>query len=121
MRKEAPMARLRSNLVGSWVFVLVGIWLSSGQAVAESIPTSSLPDYKTYRAELINSGWVPDYNFGAKNDDGSPMYVFPEVVCGNKTCSSQWIAKSDRRRVVIVLWMDSDGTYKLAPQIEFPD
>jgi hypothetical protein len=49
------------------------------------------------------------------------MYRFPEVSCGNKLCSAQWIAKSDRRRVIIIIWMDSKGGYRVAPQIEFPN
>ena len=93
--------------------------LPNAQAIAESIPVSALTSYENFRSDLLRSGWVPDYNYGAKHDDGSPMYLFPEVICGNKLCSAQWIGRTDRKRVVFVLWMDPNGGYRVAPQIEF--
>jgi len=95
--------------------------LTNVQASAETIPATSLPAYEKFRLDLLRSGWVPDYNYGAKLDDGSPMYHFPEVVCGNRLCSAQWIGKTDRKRVVIVLWMDAKGGYVVAPQVEYPE
>jgi hypothetical protein len=90
------------------------------QGFAETIPTAALPTYQLFRSSLLKAGWIPDFNYGNKSDDGSPMYRFPEVSCGNKLCSAQWVAKIDRRRVVVILWRDSKGGYRVAPQIEFP-
>ncbi len=96
-------------------------FLPVAQATAESIPAVSLPSYQKFRADLLSAGWVPDYNYGTKKDDGSPMYLFPEVICGNRLCSAQWIGRSDRKKVVIVLWMDANGGFRVAPQIEYPE
>ena len=104
----------------TWIVTLAAFSLSYAPAVAESIPVSSLPLYEKFRVDLRRSGWVPDYNYGIKNDDGSPMYTYPEVVCGNGLCSAQWIGKIDRRRANFTLWRD-DGRYRVAPQIDFPN
>lgn len=121
LRRGAGMRRCLSALLGNGGVALASICLFSGQALGEELPVSSLTTYAVYRADMLNAGWVPDYNYGIKNDDGSPTYLYPEVICGNRLCSAQWIAKSDRRTVNFTLWRDADGAFRVAPQIDFPD
>ena len=109
------------NFILYFAVALTLTMLSNSPTAAESVPISSMPTYEKFRADLIKIGWIPDFNYGIKNDDGSPSYIYPEVICGNEICSAQWIAKSDRKRLVVVLWMDSNGGYRVAPQLEFPD
>ena len=84
---------------------------------AQEWPISSLPKYSIFRQALINKGWRPDKEYGAiaRNKDGSPMYGFPEVVCGNSMCTAQWFR--GRKKIGITLWPNGSDL-RVAPQWE---
>ena len=96
--------------------LLAAAALTNATAVAEEVPVSSLPNYDTFRLDMLAAGWIPDFNHGPKRNDGTPMYRHPEVLCGNRICSAQWIAKSDRERIQIILWPDAEVGYRVALQ-----
>ena len=61
---------------------------------------TNLHKYSYYRKILMKKGMKPNNNYavstGATNNDGSPMYDFAEVVCGNRICNVEWYNRNGR-------------------------
>jgi hypothetical protein len=109
-------ANTMKTLVGSCLMSLalcVGI-----PAFAQELPRNPLSLYSNYRAAMLSAGWKPIPQQGVTGRDGKPMYVYAEVVCGNRLCSADWSAR-DGRKVSIALWRNTAGKLVVAPQIEF--
>lgn len=86
--------------------------------LAQDLPSAALASYSKYRVALISSGWKPVRQQGVLGRDGKPMYGYPEVVCGNRTCSADWLDKSGRK-VSIGLWRNATNQLVLAPELQF--
>ena len=114
------MSKKSKALFRCRLFALTSLSLFTAPIVAQDLPTSALTSYDTFRVALIKYNWSPDERYGVKNDDGSPMYKYPEVICGNSLCTAQWVAKN-RKKMNIVLWRDDAGDLRVAPQIDWPD
>lgn len=97
---------------------MVAASLSAQPVMAQDIPTSALTSYANFRTALLRYGWSPDGSYGTKNVDGTSMYRYPEVICGNALCTAQWVARNGKK-FNIVLWPDSAGDYRVAAQIEW--
>lgn len=83
-----------------------------------SIPFESMPEYSTYRQELIRKGWrsTSVENFPVSD-------AFPELVCGNRVCSADWKHLRESREIVVIVWPDytsvpSRTIYRVAPAVE---
>jgi hypothetical protein len=83
-----------------------------------SIPFESMPEYSTYRQELIRKGWRPTSveNFPVSDD-------FPELICGNRVCSADWSHTRGLREIMVTVWPDytsvpSRTIYRVAPAVE---
>lgn len=48
-----------------------------------SVPFESMPEYSTYRQELIRKGWQTTSVGSFPVSD-----TFPELICGNRVCSA---------------------------------
>lgn len=114
------MSKESTDLFCCKLLALASLSLSAAPIVAQDLPTSALTSYDTFRAALLKYNWSPDESYGIKNDNGSPMYKYPEIICGNSICTAQWVAKN-RKKINIVLWRDDAGDYRVAPQIDRPD
>jgi hypothetical protein len=85
-----------------------------------SIPYDSMPSYSTYRSELLNKGWQP-----IRADFPTPE--FPELLCGNRVCSAEWIYRNSQTKIDVLVWpsiYDSRTrvtTYRVAPSVDFVD
>lgn len=84
----------------------------------ESIPFESMPEYSTYRQELIRKGWRPTSleNFPVSD-------TFPELICGNRVCSADWSHTRESREIMVIVWPDytsvpSRTIYRVAPAVE---
>jgi hypothetical protein len=83
-----------------------------------SIPFESMPEYSTYRQELIRKGWQPTSveSFPVSN-------AFPELICGNRVCSADWRHTRGSREIMVIVWPDHNSvpsrtTYRVAPAVE---
>jgi hypothetical protein len=85
------MNALRVTCVTTLIFVSLVTEVSAGSD--ERIYTN-LHKYSFYRKILIKKEMKPNNNYaastGATNKDGSPMYDFADVSCGNRICNTQW-------------------------------
>lgn len=104
-----------SNLVAIFTLSVASLTMP---LKAQELPESALTSYTNFRAALLKYGWLPDRSYGAKMNDGTWMYRYPEVICGNSMCSAQWIARNGRK-LNIAIWMDDTGEYRVAPQIDW--
>lgn len=94
--------------------------IPSASALSQELPRSALTSYATFRLALIRQGWTPDRTWGAKRDDGTPIYGYHEVLCGNSLCTAQWVARN-KRKFNLVLWKDDADNLRVAPQIDWPE
>jgi hypothetical protein len=83
-----------------------------------SIPFESMPEYSTYRQELIRKGWRPTSVESFPVSD-----TFPELICGNRVCSADWNHTRGSREIMVIVWPDytsvpSRTIYRVAPAIE---
>jgi len=83
-----------------------------------SIPFESMPEYSTYRQELIRKGWR------STSVDNFPVSdAFPELICGNRVCSADWSHARGLREIMVTVWPDytsvpSRTIYRVAPAVE---
>lgn len=83
-----------------------------------SIPFESMPEYSTYRQELIRKGWR------STSVESFPVSdAFPELICGNRVCSADWSHARGSREIVVIVWPDhtsvpSRTIYRVAPAVE---
>ncbi|MBB4199575.1 hypothetical protein GGD83_003395 [Rhodoblastus sphagnicola] len=46
--------------------------------------------YEPTRAALLAKGWKPEVSYGARMNNGKPLYHFPEIWCGPEICRAKW-------------------------------
>ncbi len=83
-----------------------------------SVPFESMPEYSTYRQELIREGWQTTSveSFPVSN-------AFPELICGNRVCSADWRHTRGSREIMVIVWPDHNSVpsrtiYRVAPAVE---
>lgn len=114
------MDKFTRKLLSGILLISASGAISIGSALAQDLPISALTSYSAFRASLLRYGWTPDNGYGVRNQDGTPMYRYPEVICGNSLCTAQWIARNGKK-MNIVLWRDSAGDYRVAPHMDWPE
>lgn len=77
-----------------------------------------MPTYSDYREELLSERWRPVLNGGIPGTNS-----FPELICGNRICSAEWVHESGQRTIMITIWPTFDEaigelTYRVAPAID---
>jgi hypothetical protein len=83
-----------------------------------STPFESMPEYSTYRQELIRKGWQT-----TSIETFPVLDTFPELVCGNRVCSADWKHESGSREIMVIVWPDYNSVssrtiYRVAPAVE---
>lgn len=114
------MIKITNSLLCGSLALLVGVSVPLTPAFGQEMPNSALTNYATFRTALLRQGWSADRTWGPKQKDGTPMYRYPEVLCGNSMCSAQWVARN-KRKFNITLWKDDAGNLRVAPQIDWSE
>lgn len=110
--------RLANRTLLKCLAPMLALPVAIAPVLAQDLPTSALTSYDSFRAALLRYGWRPDQAYGIKDSAGKPMYVHPEVICGNSLCTAQWIARNGKK-LNLTLWPDSSGEYRVAAQIDW--
>lgn len=84
-------------------------------AWGQSFPVAALQAYADLRPALLRGGWRVVEQDVSRNPDGSWQHGYPEILCGNRICSANWKDRGGRE-MIIVLWWDNRGIYRVAPQ-----
>lgn len=104
-------------------FLFFGLSLRTSAQISSSYddistPFESMPEYSTYRQELIRKGWQPTSVESFPVSD-----AFPELMCGNRVCSADWRHTRGSREIMVIVWPDHNSLpsrtiYRVAPAVE---
>ncbi|MGD9545268.1 MAG: hypothetical protein AB7F41_16075 [Methylocystis sp.] len=71
--------------------------------------------YSAYRQSLMAEGWKPNVAYGLKTAKGSPLYKFPEVVCGPTLCNAKWRDPQGREKLIRLIRGLNGADHRVAP------
>ena len=71
--------------------------------------------YSAYRQSLMAGGWKPNVGYGLKTAKGSPLYKFPEVVCGPALCNAKWRDPQGREKIITLIRGRDGADHQVAP------
>lgn len=105
------------------LFLFLGMSLRTSAQMSSpydgiSVPFESMPEYSTYRQELVRKGWQP-----TSVESFSVSDTFPELICGNRVCSADWRHTRGSREIIVTVWPDDSSVssrtiYRVAPAVE---
>ena len=111
------LARMNSAIIASTLLILSSLSATVTPASADLLPTSGLALYSEYRKEILKIGWKPKLSI-------SPIYGWPEVICGNRLCSAHFVSENGKQTLVLSIWPEARPgrtEYYVAPSFDLED
>lgn len=107
---QKSQKKTAGRLFGAGVAALV----AAHAARAQEAPAAG-EGYRDLRQTLLAKGWKPDVKYGLKTAKGTPLYRFPEIVCGPTLCNAKWRDSGGVEQIVSLLRGDGKEDYRVAP------
>jgi hypothetical protein len=92
------MTTKRRNLPAFLLFLAMG----AAPCAAQEANLAPGTAYSQARASLMAQGWKPDASYGLKIANGSPLYRYPEVLCGPELCRAKWRDRAGGEHAILL-------------------